>query len=341
MTLLRGESFGALADGAHVEGDADFAGDVWTQQVGEWTAVDLGNGRKYVYASHFGDQAKLVMSVPDSPATIFLGATLHNLAPLEYPVRLFTFTGTGAKVAGSVWLDTDGKLAYYRQEAEVNEVLRSESGIGAGQSVNWTIKVVFHNSAGTVEFYREGVLDASISGVDTVYDGDFSALASLTVLNSIRVLKVGFSDLWLDDATNHGAADVLCEMADTAGSSSEFTPTGDTNNEDCVDEVGSDEDATYNRSTTNGDLDQLTHSGASDIQEVLAVIPFVRARKEAGGTNTLKVGCLHSGTHSQGPDRGLSEGYQYYSEIHEDVPGGSGWTVGQLAAAETTYENTT
>lgn len=334
MSIVKVESFGQMADGSHADGSGDFAGEVWSNQNGAHTITDLGGGRKKCRCSYYGGY--LDMPVSGGPSTVLIHLKLHRYADAGSIVWLYD----GAELMGGWNLNSDGTVSYYRNPPTTSEeVLRSTRGVDVGNTVHLVLKVTLHQSAGAVEIFWNGVSDGSVSSVDTIAGG--------TTLDLLRWIsyqandKIEYSDVIIDTATNHGAAEVAYDPCDTSGSSSDFTATGDTNNEDCVDEIGPDDDTTYNRSTTSTDLDQLTHSGLSGVQAVIAVAPIVRARKEAGGTDKLKLGTLHSGTHGQGSDKGLSEDYEYYIDIFEDVPGGSGWTPTQLNNAETSYQNTT
>ena len=339
MALLFADSFGMYADGLHVQETTKLLG-LWASQYANFFITDLGNGRKHLKKPSQATYRPYIISKPFAEsATIIVGFRLWNLQ--NAGEELLFFLDASAEM-GVVHMNGGGTLSY-----EVGGITKLTS-VGAsttGEGTHWQIKVVFHNSAGEVYFYREGILDNSITGIDTLSGG--------SLCDRIKLWEwphggfgiqdnTAISDLWIDSTTLHGPIKVAYDALAAAGSSADFTPTGDTPNHACVDEVGPDDDTTYCLSTVSTDLDQLTPAGAiTTSKTVIAVAPIVRARKEDASAVLMKLGLKHGGSHSQGSDQAPTEAYLYYCDIFEDVPGGSGWTPAQLAAVEGSYENTT
>jgi len=336
MSVIGMESFGHAPDGAVTS--ADLASNVWTTVSGGLSLTDLGGGRKSIKATNGG--ADMRMAVDSSGITeIIVGFRLHNLS--NAPSYLLQFVDGGFPEMGLLQKSGSGQLVYYRSFSPSggNDVLYSVSNTPVGSDDYWELRVIFHNVAGAVYLYKNGVLDNSVTGIDTIVFG--------AAPDSIELFmgdggggNTMLSDIYVDDADVQGQCDVAYRPVDASGSSADFTPTGAGTNEACVDEIPPDDDTTYNRSTVSTDLDQLGQAGMDGaVGTVLAVQAHIRARKEDATAATIKVGLLHSGTHGQGSAVALSTSYQQFTEIFEDVPGGAGWTSTQFDATEVTYEN--
>ena len=336
MSVIGMESFGHAPDGA--VSSADLLSNVWTAVSGGLFLTDLGGGRKAIKST---DQSGSIRLVIDSSGLteLIVGFRLHNLTSGD--AYALQFLDSGTKMGMLQKLST-GQLVYYRTGTPTggNDILFSASTTPVGSNDYWEIRVVFDNVAGAVYLYKNGVLDNSVTGIDTIVFG--ASCNTIQFLNA-RFLKFGdfaVSDIYVDDSVVQGPCDVPYRPVDASGSSADFTPTGAGTNEDCVDEIPPDDDTTYNGSTVTADLDQLGQAGMDGaVGGVLAVQSHIRARKEDALGSNVKVGLLHSGSHGQGSAIALSTSYQQYTEIFEDVPGGAGWTPAQLDATEVTYEN--
>ncbi|UCC92568.1 MAG: hypothetical protein JSW25_07840 [Thermoplasmata archaeon] len=337
MTLLAIESFGYLPDGAITA--SDLVSNIWLSSNGG-TVTDLGlsDGRKKWTPTGIPRSTK--MALGGDYTTILVGMRIHsNVSASQH---LLEFIDNGAGVLGLVEFNSAGQLEYHADTTDGNLKLTSTGSTGSGNDDYWVIKVVFHATAGEVYFYKNGVLDASVTGVDTIYAGtacdqiDFGGGETGTSGNW------AISDVWVDDSVNHGDVYVNYEPCNLSGSSDDWVATGDTNNEDCVDEIGPDGDTTFTKSFTVGDLDQLKCSGTILLSggSIIAVAPFVRARKESASGDTFKLGLKSGSNHGQGSDIGPATTYQNFFSLFNDVPGGSGWSVSEYENCEVSYEKT-
>lgn len=335
MSVLAIESFGQLDTG--VLGNDEILSNIWISSTGGTTvAVDTGRQRW----TPTGLPKSTYMALGSDYTTILIGFRLHKIGGASQ--HLLRLRDSGVGTLGLVEVTGAGKLEYHRQNTDSALVLASVGATGVGQDDHWVIKIVLSNTVGEVYFYKNGVLDNSTTGVDTIYQGTACDQIDFGAGETGTTGQWYISDLWVDSATNHGDCYVTYEPCDTAGSSSDFTPVGDTNNEDCVDEAPPDEETTYNKSTTTTDLDQLAASAVADLSGgAIAVGAFCRARKTSSGTYKLKQGLKYGANHSQSADRGLSDDYANFLFILEDVPGGSGWSDTEAQGCEVSYENTT
>lgn len=336
MAIELMDSFGWMKDGAI--GYSDWFGDVWDSPPAGGTGItveDLGNGRKRIRASGYNNGMR--GSLKTGGLTEFYVGFFLTIRSGEVDLQgALRFMNASNATVGQISCDSALKPAYYAGGTYFATTAAAQIDV----PVHLVFRIIVHSTAGEVHIYRDGILDKSYTGVDTRWSADDLSRVQIGDITGDSFL-FWLSDLWIDSNTNHGIAYCMYDPVDSAGSNADFTPTGDTTNHECVDEIPFDDDTTYNRSTLNGDEDRLGHGSTPTCQSIPAVQSIVRARKEPDGANQFKVGCYHSGNHSQGSDRTLSESYVFYSEIFEDVPGGTGWTDAQLQAAETTYENTT
>ena len=335
MSIIGMESFGHLPDG--VVTSADILSNVWSGIAGGLEITDLGTGRKAIENTDGASTLTLTISAA-GVTTLVLGFRLHNLAAVSQYLFRFKDAAIGM---GLLRKFATGQLVYYRTPSPQGgqDVLYSSAVTAAGSDDYWELKVIFHNVTGAVYLYKNGVLDNSVTGIDTIVFGAAPDSIELFMEDGGGGNTM-LSDLYVDDTDVQGQCDVAYRPVDASGSSADFTPTGAGTNEACVDEIPPDDDTTYNRSTVSTDLDQLGQAGMDGaVGTVLAVQAHIRARKEDATAATIKVGLLHSGTHGQGSAVALSTSYQQFTEIFEDVPGGAGWTSTQFDATEVTYEN--
>ena len=106
-----------------------------------------------------------------------------------------------------------------------------------------------------------------------------------------------------------------------------------------VDEVGPDEDATYNESDgTAGHRDSFETAGVSSVT-VLSVGVLTRARKTSTGAATLLLGIAEGGTEEQSAAKALTEDYLTMVEFFDVNPDTlAAWTPAEVTAAEHSYE---
>lgn len=333
MTLLAVESFGCYGTGTISQANQELAGEKWTSQNVDMSLVEIETGRCYIYhASQSSTHPTLIMPISGTPTTIVVGFRLNRLLAGSSDCLLFM---DGATEMGRIALESDGTLAYY---LSTTKLIGSTLSTALGSDDYWEIKIVFHNSAGSVEFYKNGVAAGSTTGQNTITQG-----SSLTQLyfkwDSWQLATHGFSDIYVDDSVVHqGDFKVTYEPADSAGTEADWTNNGDTTDHACVDELDPDDDTTYLETGVNGNTDSLGHGATTEIDAVEAIEIVARARKTGVGSSTLKLGCKHSGSEDLSSGKSLGTSYEYKNHVVEDVPGGSGWTETQSDAAEAMIE---
>jgi hypothetical protein len=203
------------------------------------------------------------------------------------------------------------------------------------------MKVYFHASNGTVDFWINGSSAGSYTGLntgslacDSVLFGSYSGGGKNWGNTNCRI-----ADLYLDDATVRGPMEIWYQPANADGSAEGFTPLSGSNYQ-MVDDLGSDDDATYNSSSAASTKDQIGHSDSLN-SAPLALQPLAHARRANDGTAGLKVGILSGATEDLGDASALGDEYAGVSgDIYEVDPNTSAaWTATNADAAETVYQH--
>jgi hypothetical protein len=203
------------------------------------------------------------------------------------------------------------------------------------------IKIVFDNTSGEAYMYKNGVLVASVTGVDTINAGTECDRLILLGPGDSGGHPVGISDLWVDDSDLLGVRKVVYEPCDLSGVASDFTGQGSSLNEENVDEYQPDGDSTYNYSSNPTDQDSLGHSQATAIEAGCDMVQVIaRARKEDANDGQVKLGVYQSGNAAQGSAKTLSTSYEwFYSTFLTDPYTASAWDPADVDDAESSYEN--
>lgn len=345
--ILVADAFGYLKDGTHVVStDQGIIGASYggmgciTGFRGNFTITDIGDGRKWLAGTNAVIGMSTLFFVYPYPQR--MSACIRWYRGGAGDQNLFKFYDWAMGKLGSVvWDSSTNNLIYQIGSTELSYDQPRSWGpaIPYQTEVFIEVEVYFHSTAGWVKWYLNGEFQSETTGIDT------------TRSNSVNCATVNFFPGYLTPSTNkftdllvhRGTApigDVKCYYApmDTPGSDSDFTPSaGD--NEDNVDEIGTDEDTTYNESDgTSGHRDSFKGSIPQGIV-IKSVGALVRARKNGVGPGALQVGVKHGGSEDLSYARGLSPDYMNFIHFVDDNPSTSAaWTEAELAAAELVYE---
>ena len=342
MSLYFLEGFGGYSTGSH----SFSAGEEMTLQFSQWTSplvlAAMASGsqgvRNYMSSSASDPDAYPMLNGFDS-TTVVVGFRFYHAETGGGNILRFEDGGTEM---GSLQLAPSGVLTYSDYLQGWNPDYPVSTRALTGYSWNYVeVKIYFHSSAGTIDFYINGTSAGSYTGLDTIYGGTSCDTIRIGNDYSNADWKSTFriTDIYIDDADVHGPMEIWYQKADTAGSAANMTPLSGSNHQ-MVDEYGSDGDTTYNYSTAATNLDQIAHSDTLAVAP-LAIQPMVMARYVPTGSATLKVGVLSGATHDQDSAVGLSDTYGgVRGKIYVNDPNtASAWTAGNADAAETTYEH--
>lgn len=340
--FLLADGFGNLSDGLHTAGATrEVLGDQWSGFTQNFNVEDMGDGRKWLKNKGSPDKIHLQSGIWSGQATLRLAFRLYRGDNANS--ILFGFHD-GASVLGCLSCDVGGALTYrINTDYDIDYgVASSTSTIPLLTETHVEVVITFHNSTGAVSFYINGILSNTVSGIDTIAAG--TSCTSIVVAPA-RYAAIGLNDGWkIGDVLVHTASSPIGDVGiyyrpvDAAGTDSDFTPSAGSN-EDNVDEVGPDEDATYNESDgTSGHRDALQCEAITGVN-VLSVQALVRARKTGAGAASLKVGAYSNGSEDQSAAKGLSTAYLTLVHFADDNPDtGNPWTPAEVSAAEVSYE---
>lgn len=346
MALVFLEGFGGYATGAHVSGSSDdllLNFESWSGTVTISSRYSTSEGTSN-YMTSSGNPSLLTKSVWSGSSTIIIGARIYigqttlsagiicKLMAGSNTVGWFGYTGSG--FLG--WSPNTWGIGHPDGRRSTKMVYQHE----------WTYvecKLTLSDSSGTIDFWINDEACGSFSGLDTCFGTGNTSCTQMNVGSPNTVegwnTNTRITDIYVDTATRHGPLNVLYQAADTAGSASNFTPsTG--NNEDNVDDLGSDGDSTYNYSTTTTTKDQIAHSDSLNVSP-LALQPMVMARYIPTGSANIKVGVLSGATEDLDSAVALADTYSGIpGKIYEVDPNtSSAWTASNADAAETVYEH--
>lgn len=158
--------------------------------------------------------------------------------------------------------------------------------------------------------------------------------------------NIRFDDIIVGDSTGTentsipGDTKIVTLLPDGAGASSDFTANGAATNHEAADDAPTDGDTTYNSSSTSGDRDTFSFEDLPETPDaVIGVQKRIAARKEGTGALAVRAVLTSGTTTDVGATKGLSNFYQFSSEIYDTDPDtGSPWTEAGVNAIKAGYE---
>jgi len=335
--FLLADGFGNLSDGNHLAGtQREILGEKWTGWTGTFVVEDIGDGRKWLKV---GSAANLMLS--SSIASVAALSVCFRVYPTSRAETTICGFYDSANVLGYLRMNTNGQLEYVRGvDAFDGTVVATSSVLPVDVETHVEIAITFHDSTGAVEIFLNGLSNVAVTNQDTIRYGTecdiISWMAGVPYFNWPTGWK-------LTDCVVHVAASPIGDVGvyyvepDADGADGDFTPSAGDNFE-CVDDIGPDEDTTYNESDgTAGHRDSVGTAGVTGMT-VLSVGVLVRARKTDTGTATLLLGAIHGASEDQSAAKGLAEGYLTLVEFFDDCPSGGAWDETKVAAASLSYE---
>jgi hypothetical protein len=346
MSILLREGFGNLTDGTHTAGvTREILGEQWGSYSNNFVITDRADGRKWIsiastrnvnlVSGGFGDQTEVAVG-------------WRMIRDTEVLATLFLLTKAGVSGVGGVQIDANGYLQWSYHNANwpaLNITAVATSPVPKDTETYCEVRVYLAASPnGWVKFYLNGALVNEVTGIQTWNS------ATNDVANSIQWLY-GASDqsapsTWLlgdlivhNDASPIGDAGVYYKAVDGDVGTPDFTPSAVGANNLMLDEIGPDEDTTYNESAgTAGHRDQFSGPGLTGMT-ILEVCALVRARKTSTGTATLLLGMEEGVTEDQSAAKALSDDYLTLLEGWATNPDTlAAWTAQEATDALISYE---
>lgn len=200
------------------------------------------------------------------------------------------------------------------------------------------MKWFIHDSTGTFELRinDDPTPDLDLSSQDTLNGG--TAQVTSIELNGNNN-DCDYDDLYIDDAAFHGDVYVETISADGVGSDADFTPFVGANWQE-VDELPTDNDTTYNESSTVSDRDRFTHTDLpADTDVVLGVQVGIWTKKDVAGPRDMRTLAYDGVTEGEGASQSPGTDYSWLYDMFEDHPtGAAAWTESEVNAGQFGYK---
>lgn len=279
-------------------------------------------------------------SFPTSNSTVYIGfAVQTNILPssdrdlLDLRDEIGTLqTRIVFNAAGTLSIERGGTVT-----------LGTSTGTLSAGSWNYVVlKVLYHDSAGTLELWINGTKELDLTSQDTLQGS--LASASIVDLLGMSGVTVLFDDIYIGDTSGSDMTDQVGEVhielltPDANGTTNNFTASPAVSNYLNVDEAAgsSDGDTTYNYSATATDKELYGFSAITNtVDTIHAVQVKARVRKEDAGNRTVNLIARSSATEVDSGQKGMSDTYTWLSHLYENDPNGGGnWSESAVNAAE-------
>jgi hypothetical protein len=247
-----------------------------------------------------------------------------------------------------VWvrINSTGTLSVLRGSTVLGT---TTNALSVGVTYYIELKVLLHDSTGTVGLRVDGVSWLSLTGQDTVNTSSatWDEFAFGHVSSNLTTITWSADDLYVADGSgsdlNDFAGDVRIDVCQPTadGAATSFTPSTGADNYAMVDEAEADGDTTYNESTTVNHIDSFTTENAPSSAAIIAVAVTVQARKTDAGASTIAGLTRISGTDYPGSNQATPSSYAFHQQIWENSPATSvAWTTAEFDGAEFGYKKT-
>jgi hypothetical protein len=265
------------------------------------------------------------------------GAAINWSASLQNLDIVIFATGTNAE---QLVLKTNISGELLIDRATTN--LGSTTGLGLISGQWYYIEVVAtmtDGATGSVEVWVNGVKEIDLSSVQT-------RNVSGENINIIELFggsgQPQFDDCYFldttgtDQTTRIGDPIIETVIPDANGTTNDFTASPAVSNYLNVDEATTDDDTTYNHSSTATHKELYGMSALEgNVGTIYAVMPRSNVRKVDAGTRLIKNVARSSATEVDGTEYSVGANYAFRDHIYENDPNGGGaWTESSVNAAE-------
>jgi hypothetical protein len=207
----------------------------------------------------------------------------------------------------------------------------------ANQWYHFQMKVVVHDTTGSVEVRLNGAVVFSATNIDTRNGG---VVGTIDTIGWRGDFTAYFDDMWIDNSAFLGDCKIEPLRPTGAGDSTDFTPSAGSNWQN-VDDTSPNGDTDYNHSNTVGHKDLFALNNLATVAgTVLGVQMRFRGRKDDAGSRTVK-GVLKTGG-VEFDSAGLALGDNYLGKtdvLHVVNPDTTAaWTIAEVNALQAGYE---
>ena len=322
----------------------------------KWSASsgspDIGaygrNGTNGLRIGPSGGAASITYNLPANLSTIIVGGaykfTVSSVA------SAFLYLSDAGSIQVYFQFNTDASISVFNG----NGTLLGTSSPGVlpsytSQHNHIEAKVLFHNSAGTVEVRVNGNTTPvlNLTGKDTTNTAN-NFITQIVFINQSPSASqsVYVDDFFILDTTGSpndfiGDVRIECKFPDGAGTTANLTPSAGSNFQN-VDDNPANDDTDYNSSSTATQKDTFNYAAlASTLGAVIAVVVNTVDRKDDAGARTHNHIARLSGTEVDGAAFSPTTSYTNHQTVYATKPGGGAWTIADVNNAEFGYKLTT
>jgi len=208
--------------------------------------------------------------------------------------------------------------------------------------IHYAIKVVIHDTTGSVVAYMDGVEDINISGVDTRNGGTSGIINRIQMGNGAGGNNY-MGPFYVADSGSISTTPIKVAhlMPDAAGDDADWTPSTGSNYA-TVDETPLSE-TDYNSSDTDLDKDTFNleaSSGISALGTIHAVVPYAIGENDDATARSVNTIIKQNGTEGAGSDIAFANAawrfVHHVAEVNPDTS--SAWSASELDSALVGYE---
>lgn len=312
-------------------------------------SIEIGGGRSGTNClkidQNLPDFSEVYKALPDNQVWVAGFAFKPSTIAVPGPIPFFEIHDTFPNVQLTFAVTATGLISVYRGNTVGGYLGTTSAPVTAGVYDYWEFGVTIDNAIGAVEIRKNGQTVLSLSGVDTQATANatantFALGRTYEPLGGWAAVTWRYDDIYILDGTGSpntflGDTHFQALVSNGVGTSTQWTPIGAANNWDCVNEEPPDDDTTYVKSNTPGQID--TYPVTTPV--FAGTVPLVQinlyARKDAGGTRTIQPDIRQGGTdYVVGSPEAMSLVYNYYRTLMALDPVGAPWTTTTINADE-------
>lgn len=297
----------------------------------------LKAGTRQGFRAEFGSTIEEWFRIPIPNTTeLIIGGRIKTGSTHQLTAFLLTEESGNAEI--NLLIQTTGEITVRR--AATNLFTTTGFQLSTNTEYFIELRVLIDNTNGEVQLLVDGVQRANLGPIDT-------QAGSNNFVNTVRFNPGGatwsWDDIYILDTAGSKNNTFLGSDIDVYG----LYPDGDGNQNDWTPDTGGTNYTQVDDNPADGDTTYVESDGTVGHEDLYTVDDFAIANKTplgvqvnhiirvtTGSINVVTV-ARHSSTEDDGTSNSISStSYTGIQEIYPDVPGGTGWTVSQIDAAE-------
>lgn len=317
-----------------------------------WWQTSLNSGNKPLYyatggpfgtgAWSHGRYSNVYSRIPIGSSVgatfMFAGWFNHTLSNANC---VAVFFGNDTNKMSRIFFNSSGTIAVARNTTTLGT---STAQFTYGRWNHLALKVLMHDSTGTVDLVLNGTNILSLTSQDTLEGATASINYFELYGDDDNALHWSQPIIW--GATGDAPTDLFGlhkiwpVRPNAEGTPNDFTPQGAGDNYVEVDEAEADDDTTYNESGTSTDEDRFPCENLPETPDnIYAVQSRVLAKQTDAGNLGLKNGVYSGTTKSVSAERKCALDYEYHTNLFTLNPDDSAaWAEADVNACEVVYE---